>query len=85
MSLSRLWYGQGKLAEARQLLTEVYGWFTEGFAIADLQEAKTWLRICTNGSLPRHGISRRGKSTSCRWLSCGVSARVEWKVSAVSL
>jgi len=45
MSLSRLWHGQGKLAEARQLLTEVYGWFSEGFATADLQEAKTWLRI----------------------------------------
>ena len=45
MSLSRLWYCQGKLAEARQLLAKVYGWFSEGFATADLQEAKTWLRI----------------------------------------
>ena len=40
MSLSRLWQRQGKQDEARQLLAEVYGWFTEGFDTADLQEAK---------------------------------------------
>jgi predicted ATPase len=40
MSLSRLWQHQGKREEARQLLAEVYGWFTEGFDTADLQEAK---------------------------------------------
>jgi predicted ATPase len=43
MSLSRLWQRQGKQAKARQLLAEVYGWFTEGFDTADLQEAKTLL------------------------------------------
>jgi predicted ATPase len=37
ISLSRLWQQQGKQAEARQLLTEIYGWFTEGFDTADLQ------------------------------------------------
>src|SRR5262249_60706692 len=42
-SLSRLWQQQGKCAAARQLLTEVYGWFTEGFDTADLQEAKPLL------------------------------------------
>ena len=31
MSLSRLWRQQGKESEARQLLGEVYDWFTEGF------------------------------------------------------
>ena len=40
MSLSRLWQQQGKKEEARQLLAEVYGWFTEGFDTADLREAK---------------------------------------------
>jgi class 3 adenylate cyclase/predicted ATPase len=45
MSLSRLWHCQGKLAEARQFLAGVYGWFTEGFATADLQEAKMWLAL----------------------------------------
>src|SRR4029450_9484624 len=39
MSLARLWQYQGKLAEAYQLLADVYGWFTEGFDTADLQEA----------------------------------------------
>ena len=43
MSLSRLWQRQGKRAEARQLLADVYGWFTEGFDTADLQEAKALL------------------------------------------
>jgi adenylate cyclase len=42
-SLSRLWQQQGKRAEARQLLAEVYGWFTEGFDTKDLQEAKALL------------------------------------------
>jgi len=43
MSLSRLWQRQGKRAEARQLLAPIYGWFTEGFDTADLQEAKALL------------------------------------------
>jgi predicted ATPase len=43
MSLSRLWQSQGKRDEARQMLAEIYGWFTEGFDTADLQEAKALL------------------------------------------
>ena len=43
MSLSRLWQQQGKREEARQLLAEVYDWFTEGFDTADLQAAKALL------------------------------------------
>jgi class 3 adenylate cyclase/tetratricopeptide (TPR) repeat protein len=43
MSLSRLWQQQGKKDEARQLLAEIYGWFTEGFDTADLKEAKALL------------------------------------------
>jgi predicted ATPase len=42
-SLSRLWQHQGKRAEAWQLLVETYGWFTEGFDTADLQEAQALL------------------------------------------
>ena len=44
MSLSRLWKRQGKKEEARQLLAEIYGWFTEGFETADLQDAKALLQ-----------------------------------------
>ena len=43
MSLSRLWQQQGKRAEARELLAPIYGWFTEGFDTADLQEANALL------------------------------------------
>ena len=39
-SLAHLWQHQGKRAEAYALLAPVYGWFTEGFDTADLQEAK---------------------------------------------
>ena len=42
-SLSRLWQRQGKRAEAHELLAPIYGWFTEGFDTADLQEAKALL------------------------------------------
>ena len=43
MSLSCLWQSQGRKEEARHLLSEIYGWFTEGFEIADLKEAKALL------------------------------------------
>ncbi len=43
MSLSRLWQQQGKKEAARQMLEEIYGWFTEGFDAKDLQEAKALL------------------------------------------
>ncbi len=43
MSLSRLWQQQGRRDEARDLLADVYGWFTEGFDTADLKEAKALL------------------------------------------
>jgi predicted ATPase len=43
MSLARLWHQQGQRAEAHELLAPIYGWFTEGFDTADLQEAKMLL------------------------------------------
>jgi predicted ATPase len=42
-SLSRLWQSQEKKEEARRLLSEIYGWFTEGFDTADLKDAKKLL------------------------------------------
>ena len=47
MSLARLWQQQGKRTEARELLAPIYGWFTEGFDTADLQEAKALLEALT--------------------------------------
>jgi predicted ATPase len=43
MSLARLWRGQDKAQQARELLAPVYGWFTEGFDTRDLKEAKALL------------------------------------------
>jgi hypothetical protein len=43
MSLARLWQRQGKQHAARNTLSEIYDWFTEGFDTKDLQEAKVLL------------------------------------------
>jgi adenylate cyclase len=43
-SLARLWQQQGKKKEAHTLLSEVYGWFTEGFDTPDLKEAAALLQ-----------------------------------------
>jgi len=40
ISLGRLWQQQSKAEEAREMLGEIYGWFTEGFETADLKEAR---------------------------------------------
>jgi len=49
MSLSRLWQQQGKKEEAHKLLSDIYGWFTEGFDTKDLQEAKALLESLESG------------------------------------
>jgi predicted ATPase len=43
MSLARLWKSQGKQHAARDTLSELYDWLTEGFDTKDLQEAKVLL------------------------------------------
>jgi tetratricopeptide (TPR) repeat protein len=43
VSLARLLTKQGRRDEARVMLTEIYGWFTEGFDTADLKDAKSLL------------------------------------------
>jgi predicted ATPase len=42
-SLAKWWQSQGKRDDARELLGEIYGWFTEGFDTADLKDAKMLL------------------------------------------
>jgi predicted ATPase len=42
-SLARLWSDQGRNVEARDLLTPIYAWFTEGFETPDLRETKILL------------------------------------------
>jgi predicted ATPase len=50
-SLARLWQRQGKKDKARQMLAEIYGWFTERFDTKDLQEAKRLLEKLMGSSL----------------------------------
>ena len=41
--MARPWRDQGKVQQARELLAPAYGWFTEGFDMPDLKQAKALL------------------------------------------
>ncbi len=41
--LARLWQAQGRIGEARQVLGEIYGWFSEGLDTPDLEQARALL------------------------------------------
>jgi hypothetical protein len=51
-SLSRLWARQGRTQEAHALLAEVYGWFTEGFDTADVEDARALLETLEQAIMP---------------------------------
>jgi predicted ATPase len=53
ISLTRLWRQQSKRIKAYELLAPIYGWFTEGFDTADLQEAKALLLELEGGGTHR--------------------------------
>ena len=48
ISLARLWQQQGKKEQAHTMLSEIYNWFTEGFATKYLQEAKALLQVLSH-------------------------------------
>jgi predicted ATPase len=48
-SLARLWRSQGRSAEARDVLAPIYGWFTEGFDLSDLNDARALLEELNAG------------------------------------
>jgi predicted ATPase len=48
MDLARLLASQGRRDEARRMLAEIYGWFTEGFDTRDLVDAKALLGELNN-------------------------------------
>jgi len=50
LSLARFWKGQGRIQEAKDLLEEVYGCFTEGFETKDLREARALLDELMNSA-----------------------------------
>ena len=43
MSLARLLRDSDRRDEARAMLADIYGWFTEGFDTADLKDARALL------------------------------------------
>jgi predicted ATPase len=55
-SLARLWRDQGRCGESRNLLTPVYGWFTEGFDTSDLKDAKALLDELVASPGPTSGL-----------------------------
>jgi len=58
-SLARMLKGQGHRDEARAMLAEIYGWFTEGFDTADLKEAKSLLKELNSKAPKRRHKARR--------------------------
>jgi hypothetical protein len=53
-----LWEGQGRNAEAYQILAEVYNWFTEGFDTLDLKEARELLvKLAQKIEKSRHKVN----------------------------
>ncbi len=62
MSLARLWQHQGKMVEARALLEDIYGWFTEGFDTKDLRDAAALL--CELGGVGTEVKSQKSKVKS---------------------
>ena len=61
-SLGRLWARQGRGGEARALLSDVYGWFVEGFDTPDLTEAKALLEELKRGGVGKVKAGSRGPS-----------------------
>jgi hypothetical protein len=43
LNLARLLDKRGNRSDARALVAEIYGWFTEGFDTTDLKDAKALL------------------------------------------
>jgi predicted ATPase len=60
MSLARLLRNTDRRDEARAMLAEIYGWFTEGFDTPTLNEAKTLLdELSSNSSARRRSNKSR--------------------------
>jgi len=46
--LARLWQQQGRQREAHNMLSDVYSWFTEGFDLPDMKDARALLEALEN-------------------------------------
>jgi predicted ATPase len=79
LSLSRLWQQQGKHTEAYDLLVPIYGWFTEGFDTAYLQDAKALLEELggQHERAPRRrGVGHNGLTDAPEGQDMGVAHRM---------
>jgi len=65
-SLARLWRDQGKSAEARNLLAPIYGWFTEGFDLPDLKDAKAQLDELSGSTVATFDLTGAGPPPEIR-------------------
>jgi len=54
--MARLWRDQGKRQQAYDLLTPVYGWFTEGFDTLDFKGPRRCSMSCTAENQFRNGL-----------------------------
>lgn len=66
ISLARLWQSQGKQHAARNTLSEIYHWFTEGFDTKDLQEAEALLRALGSTVERMEGKKQKSEQTNKR-------------------
>ncbi|HJY82983.1 MAG TPA: hypothetical protein VKK81_18110 [Candidatus Binatia bacterium] len=74
MSLVQLWRQQGKTGEARSILSEIYGWFGEGFDTPDLKDAKALLEeleekatIASGKKSKNEDAAKRGNGETESW------------------
>ena len=56
LSLARLWQHQGRLREAHRLMSDIYGWFSEGFDMPDLQAVQALLADLNQGRVGHRTI-----------------------------
>jgi predicted ATPase len=66
VSLARLLRDTARRGEARAMLAEIYGWFTEGFETPALNEAKTLLDELSSKSSARRRSNKSRRDTSRR-------------------
>ena len=55
MSLARLLCDTNRRDEARSMLADIYGWFTEGFELPDLKDAKALMAELNDAARTSNG------------------------------
>jgi hypothetical protein len=91
-SLSRLLAQRGDPEEARRILGDIYGWFTEGFETADLRDAKALLDArwacfgeCDVVTVPSLLSAGARKAVSPKFVGFGVDRNAVVSTSLTSL